>query len=346
MPPTPVSPFPLPLRPHLSRFVGGGVLSMVLLAQVACGSSGSGGEQTSGADGSAPEWLLEVIHSDPLAEPQAISLLGEELYAQVDTTGEVAAADAALLADPANVDLLVEAGHARRNVWQYRQGMRMHQRAAELAPGDWRPPRFLGHRHLSVREFDEGVRQMERARELAPLNFDVAYHLGLAYFLAGRFDDAADEYLRCLGLADDPATQAAHGPTFRSCAENGSRAASRVAMTEWAVRALERAGRRDEARVLVASLPSDLEPDTNQSYYDNLLADAGVKSDEELLAAVRAGEYRLETVGFGIASRRIARGDTAGALPLLRELAADPWWPGFGRIAAEVELLRLGELDR
>jgi general stress protein 26 len=37
----------------------------------------------------------------------------------------------------------------------------------------------------------------------------------------------------------------------------------------------------------------------------------------------------------------IVRGDTADAVALLEELVQDPWWPGFGRIAAEVELARL-----
>jgi tetratricopeptide (TPR) repeat protein len=341
----------IPIRvPFRSSFApaSGALLALSLLALAGCGPGGgdaSGGAGDAAASGT-PAWLLEVVNGDPLAEPQATSLLGEALYALPDTTGAVAAADSALLADPDNVDLLIEAGHVRRNLWQYRQGMQLHQRAAELAPNDWRPPRWLGHRYLSLREFDEGIRLLERARELAPLSFDVAYHLGLAYFLAGRFDEAADEYLRCLALADDPEAQAAQAPDFRSCSENGSRAASRVAMTEWAVRALGRAGRMDEARALVAALPRDLEPDANQSYYDNLLEDAGVKTEADLIAGVEMGEYRLETVGYGIATRLLARGDTAAALPLLRELAADPWWPGFGRIAAEVELVRLGEAGR
>ncbi|MCA9736199.1 MAG: tetratricopeptide repeat protein, partial [Gemmatimonadetes bacterium] len=108
----------------------------------------------------------------------------------------------------------------RRNVWQYRQAMRLYTRAAELAPEDWRPWRFRGHRHLSVREFDAGIADLERARELAPYNWDVAYHLGLAYFLAGRFSEAADAYMRCLDLAEDAEAAAAQSEEFRSCSQN------------------------------------------------------------------------------------------------------------------------------
>jgi tetratricopeptide (TPR) repeat protein len=290
-----------------------------------------------------PGWLETLVTADPLMRPQATSLFGEELYAQLDTAGIVAEADAALLAAPDDVELLIAAGRVRRNVWQYRQAMQLYDRAAGLAPEDWRPVRFRGHRHLSVREFDRGIADLERARELAPLNWDVAYHLGLAYFLAGRFDDAADEYLRCLELADDPAAlEAGEDGAFRSCSANATDPESLVAMMEWAVRALQRAGRGEEADRLVASLPAALPVEENIAYYHNLLLHRGEMTEEQMLELGPDSPYRLETVGFGIANRRLAQGDTTGAVELLRQLAADPWWPGFGRIAAEAELVRLG----
>lgn len=320
-------------------------LIALLVLVAGCGAPGDGPPSTDAAEveGQAPGWLTTLTTADPLMRPQATSLFGEELYAQVDTTGAVAEADAALLASPDDVELLIAAGRVRRNVWQYRQAMQLYDRAAELAPGDWRPVRFRGHRHLSVREFDQGIADLERARDLAPMNWDVAYHLGLAYFLAGRFGEAADEYLRCLELAEDPAAvEAAADPTFRSCSANASDPESLVAMTEWAVRALERAGRGAEVDALLSSLPSDLPVEENIAYYHNLLLHRGEMTEEQLLDLGPDSPYRLETVGFGIANRRLARGDTTGAVELLRQLAADPWWPGFGRIAAEAELVRLG----
>jgi tetratricopeptide (TPR) repeat protein len=319
-------------------------LLLFLLLPLGCGGSPDGTPPAAGSETGAPSpWLTTLLEEDPTARPQATSLLGEDLYAQVDTTGAIAEADSALLEAPDDVERLIASGRVRRNVWQYRQEMRFYDRAAELAPGDWRPFRFRGHRYLSVREFDRGIQDLERARELAPLNWDVAYHLGLAYFLAGRFDEAATEYLRCLDLAEDPAArEAAADPAFRSCSANGDDPESLVAMMEWAVRALERAGRMDEATALVATLPGDLTVEENIAYYHNLLLHRGEKTEAELLDLGPGSPYRLETVGFGIANRRLARGDTEGALELLRQLVADPWWPGFGRIAAEVELARLG----
>jgi hypothetical protein len=46
-------------------------------------------------------------------------------------------------------------------------------------------------------------------------------------------------------------------------------------------------------------------------------------------------------VGYGVPNWLIVEGDPAQAVRLLEELVEDPWWPGFGRIAAEVELFRL-----
>lgn len=274
-------------------------------------------------------------------EPEAVSLLGEPLFARDDTAGEIAAADQALVETPNDVELLIAAARVRRNWWQYREEVAIYTRVLQLAPEDWRPWRFRGHRWISLRDFEAAVRDLERARELAPLNWDVSYHLGLAYFVSGRFAEAADEYVRCLELAADAAAAAADSDAFRSCSRNATDPESRVAMTEWAARALLRAGRQAQADALVGAVPADLEVSENLAYYHALLYAKGLRSADELLAAGRAGEpYRLETVGYGVATRLLVAGDTAAAFGIFDELARDPWWPGFGRIAAEAELAR------
>lgn len=274
-------------------------------------------------------------------EPQAYSLFGDPLFAMEDTTGAILAADSALSESPSDVELIIAAGRVRRNFWQYREAMELYTRAMELAPQDWRPYRFRGHRHISLRQFDEAVVDLERARELAPLNWDVAYHLGLAYYLAGRFSDAADEYGRCLAMAQDAQAQAANAQDFRSCSENEADPESYVAMTEWAVRAYSRAGRMEEAERLLGEVPEDLPVEENLAYYHDLLFYKGELTAQELLNPGPDAPYRRETVGFGVASWLLVQGDTAEARSLLEELVQDPWWPGFGRIASEAELARL-----
>ncbi|MEQ9398980.1 MAG: DUF1697 domain-containing protein [Longimicrobiales bacterium] len=275
------------------------------------------------------------------AEPQTMSLFGDPLYAMEDTTGAIAEADSILALEPDKVDYLINAGRVRRNFWQYREAIDLYTQAIELAADDWRPYRFRGHRWISLRDFDRGIADLETARALAPMNWDVAYHLGLGYYLAGRFADAADEYTRCLDLADDPEAQAADTEDFRSCARNATDPESTVAMTEWAVRAALRAGRDDQVQALLATVPSDWEISENIAYYHDLLFYKGERTAEELLNVGEDGPYRRETVGYGVANWWLAQGDTAAAQELLEELVLDPWWPGFGRIAAEVELYRL-----
>jgi tetratricopeptide (TPR) repeat protein len=272
---------------------------------------------------------------------QAVSLFGEPLFEQEDTTGAVAEADAALAEAPDDVERLIAAGRVRRDFWQYRQAMDLYTRAIELAPDDWRAYRYRGHRHISLREFDAAIRDLEAARDRAPLNWDVSYHLGLAYFLEGRFDDATDEYLRCMGLAESAEAAAAQSEDFRSCSQNEADPESFVAMTEWAVRAALRAGRDDVAATLLEAVPDDLTISENIAYYHDLLLYKGLKTTEELLDPGPDAPYRRETVGYGVANWLLVQGDTAAAIELLEELVEDPWWPGFGRISAEVELYRL-----
>ena len=297
------------------------------------------------APAEVPAWLDELAPEAAMAEPQAMSFFGEELYAQRDEEGLIASADAALAIDPEDPDLLLAAGRARRHAWHFREAIELYTRALEEDPMDWRPYRFRGHRHISLRDFDQAVADLEVARERAPLNWDVAYHLGLAYFLAGDFGEAAEEYLRCLGLAEDPAARDALSEDFRSCAANSEDPESLVAMTDWAVRALLREDRGDDARNLLDELPDELPIETNVAYHHLLELYRGEREVDELLDPDDDAPYRLETVGYGVANRLLVQGDTARALGVLREVVEDPTWPGFGRIAAEVELARLDGME-
>ncbi|MFO8175365.1 MAG: tetratricopeptide repeat protein [Longimicrobiales bacterium] len=323
------------------------LLVFLLVTAWACGPSDREGSEADPGDAGAPP--LEGADPDSRpgedsrggVQPQTYSLFGDPLFQMEDTTGAIAEADAALAEDPGNVERIIAAGRIRRNFWQYRQAMELYTRAIELAPEDWRPYRYRGHRHISLREFDAAVADLERARSLAPLNWDVAYHLGLAYYLSGRFQDASAEYRRCLGLAQDPVARAASGDDFRSCSRNGDDPESRVAMTEWAVRAALRAGQEEEVVKLLQEIPTDLDVEENVAYYHDLLFYKGLMTEEEILNPGPHAPYRRETVGYGVANWILTHGDTTRAITLLEELARDPWWPGFGRVASEADLVRL-----
>jgi len=273
--------------------------------------------------------------------PQATSLLGEELYAREDSTGEIAAADAVLAQAPDDVELLLAAGRARWGSWQYRQAVAMYTRAMDVAPDDWRLYMARGNRRFALREIDGSIADLERARELAPLNYDVAYYLGFAYFLDGRFEYAADEYMRCFKLADDPTSKAAQAYDFRSCSQIADDVGWRIAITDWAIRALRRAARHDEAMELLDTVTPGMPVEAYRNYYNTLLFYKGHITAEELLSVSKNDPYDFETVAYGVANWYLIEGETDRAVELLEEIAASPRWPAYGRIAAEAELARL-----
>ena len=279
--------------------------------------------------------------------PEATSLSGEPLQARPDVDpNAIATLEAEVAAAPDDLEALIALARELRNSLRFSEAIELYTRATEIAPDDWRPWRFRGHRMLSTRRFSEGVQDLERARELAPFNFDVAYHLGLAYYLSGRFDDAAAEYGRCIALADDDEARRREREGLldgqRTCMTIADRDDTRVAILEWRYRALRQAGEHSEAARLAASVPPNLDVPVNGAYHQALLAHSG-RLDPAPLVLPLPPEGRFETRAYGVALDTLFDGDRERALLLLRRIAADPHWSGFGRIAAEADLARLGE---
>ena len=117
---------------------------------------------------------------------------------------------------------------------------------------------------------------------------------------------------------------------------------TRVAILEWQYRALRQAGRHAEALALAASVPADLDVPVNGAYHQALLAHSG-RLDPAALVLPLPPEGRFETRAYGVALDRLFDGDRERGLLLLRRIAADPHWSGFGRLAAEADLARLDE---
>jgi tetratricopeptide (TPR) repeat protein len=282
----------------------------------------------------------------PAEGPEARSFRGAPLMARTDSTGAIARADSVLVVDP-TIDHFIAAGQARAAVWRYRDAIAIYSRAMRIDPMDPRLYRHRGHRYMSIRRFDHAAADLDHASRLDSLNFDIEYHRGLAYFLRGDFATAANVYARCLARANNDALVAlersgALGTDYRSCMQIATDDDSRVALSEWLYRALRRAGREAEASTILATIRPGMNVVDNVAYYRTLLLYKGELSEEEVLASVGRAGTRLETMGYGIANWHLVRGDTVRALALLEEIVTDPWWPGFGYIAAEVELKRLG----
>ena len=142
----------------------------------------------------------------------------------------------------------------------------------------------------------------------------------------------------------------------RSCMSIATDNATKVAITAWRYRALRRAGRDAEATRLIESIPlgldfsqtastyadSTIKPDLeNRHYYATLLMYRGLKPEGDVLDR-KAYKEQWSTVAYGVAVWRLINGDRDGAGALLNEIVAEPYWARFGHVAAEADLLRLG----
>ncbi|MGE0359569.1 MAG: tetratricopeptide repeat protein [Vicinamibacterales bacterium] len=278
----------------------------------------------------------------PAAAPELTTLLGKPVFARADADGAIARADAALAADPRNVDLLLAAARARDAALQFHAAIELYGRGLAIAPDDVRLLRFRGHRYISIRRFDLAVADLERAVKLAPSSFDVTYHLGLAQYLRGDYEAAARVYRSCLD-----ATVAGPVPAgWRSCTTTRATANDRVAVSDWLYRSLRRAGRHDEARALLDPFTAGLTVGENEAYYTALRFYRGDVDELEALTPATKNENRLVTIGYGLAVHYGANGDGERACDLLQRIAAEPNWNAFGVIAAEADLARSPGLCR
>lgn len=294
-----------------------------------------------------PDGIQVFLRARERRPPVALSLSGERLHARpAPDPAALARVQADLAAAPNDVERIIAAARELRNAMAYDEEAAMYTRALALAPEDWRLYRFRGHRWISLRRFEDALRDLDRARQLAPYDFDVAYHRGFALYLLGRFGEAADEYQRCIRQATDRrvlrmvATGALAGQ--RPCAEIATRDDSKVAITDWAYRSLRRAGRHAEARRLLETIRPGMDVTVNSAYYHALLVRRGEFPKAELLNPLPPGG-RFETRAYGVAIDELLDGDRERALFLLRRVAEDAYWPGFGRIAAEADLARMGQ---
>lgn len=278
--------------------------------------------------------------------PQVVSPLGKRFFAKPDADGAIAKADAALAADPKNLDLLVAAARARDTALQFDGSIPMYTKAIGQAPNDVRAYRFRGHRYISTRKFDLAITDLQRALALAPSSYDVVYHLGLAYFMTAQFPAAAATYRACLERTI-PGPKLPEG--WRDCATLMGGAApaaaadddSRIGITDWLYRSLRRAGRAEEAMVVLSSIRDGLTVKENEAYYRALLFYKGARTEAQALPAEAFKENTGVSVGYGLANFYLAEGQTAKACALMRRIVLDDaHWNAFGYIGAETELTR------
>jgi len=266
---------------------------------------------------------LSVAITPAQTEPEAVSLLGTKLYAQVDEKNEIAAAAEKLSADPKNIDLMIALGAAQAKVWRYREAIETYTRAIELAPSDARLYRHRGHRYISTRQYSKAVADLNRAVTLNDRDYDIWYHLGLAHYLRFDFGQAEEAYRRCL-----------------MAAQKSGNDDSIVAVSDWLYMTYRRSGRHDDAKEVLARITPEMKVKENKSYFDRLLFYKGIKKETDIVNVEKATDLEIATVGYGIANWYLYNGDRPKAEEYLKKIVAGKYWPAFGFIAAEAELAR------
>ena len=240
-------------------------------------------------------------------------------YRALADSGPVARAEAALGADPRNVDRIIALGIAQSGARQFREAIATFTRGLEIAPDHPMLLRWRGHRYLSVREFDRAHADLTRGLRIDGTNYGILYHLGIVRFVQGDFSAAADAFARAQPRAPD--------------------AGELAGSTDWLWMALMRAGRADEARAMLARRPDSL-PVSN-AYSRRLQLYRGEIGPEAVFTAADTADVQVATLAFGIGNWYLVRGDTAAARTWFDRSVKSGGWPGFGFILSEVELARL-----
>lgn len=266
--------------------------------------------------------LASIVAAAPLAAQtvQYRSPAGVEYRSQADT-GPIARAEAALRADPRNVDRIIALGVAQSGARQFREAIATFTRGLEIAPGNALLYRWRGHRHLSLRQFDAALADFARGLAIDSTVYGIWYHLGIVRFARGEFVAAAEAFRRGLPYAPD--------------------AGELKGSVDWQWMALARAGRAAEARSLLDRRPDTLQTAPDYAYTKRVRLYRGEVTPEQLFAPSDTADVQVATLSFGLGNWYLVRGDTAGARQQFERAIRSGGWPGFGFIVAEAELARL-----
>jgi tetratricopeptide (TPR) repeat protein len=292
---------------------------------------------TSCQEASAPSAETAVL------APQAISLLGDSLYATPPSAAlqeRYEARRADYLLDSTDLDNLIWYGRFTAYLGDYREAIAIYSRGLERWPDESRLYRHRGHRYLSTRQLDRAVADLERAAALiagtdnsmepdgmpnarnipvSSRHGNIWYHLGLAYYLQGDLENARRAYAQCLAATNNDDNI--------------------VSTTHWLYMINRRLGDTTAAEAALAVIEPDLDVIENADYHRACLFYKGLLPEAELL---QPGESPAasDAVRYAVANWYFYNGDRAAAETRLRDILATGAWNSFGYIAAEADLAR------
>jgi len=254
----------------------------------------------------------------PAQSVQYRSPTGIEYRSQPDT-GAIARAEAALAADPRNVQLIIQLGVAQSGARQFREAIQTFTKGIAIAPNERLLYRWRGHRYLSVRELDSALTDLSHAYQLDSSHYGVLYHLGIVRFARGEFAAAADIFARAQPRAPE--------------------AGELTGATDWLWMSLARAGKTAEAKAMLDRRPDSLP--VNNAYAKRLKLYRGEVGPDAVFTSADTADVQVATLSFGIGNWYLVRGDSTNARRWFERSVASGGWPGFGFILSEIELRRL-----
>ncbi len=242
-------------------------------------------------------------------------------YRSQPDTGAIARAEAALAADPSNLDRIIQLGLAQSGVRQYREALATFTRGLSIAPDHAVLLRWRGHRYLSVRELDRALDDLTRSARLDSTIYGIWYHLGIVRYARGEFAAAAEAFARARRLAPNA----------------GELAGSH----DWLWMALSRAGRGAEARASLATVTDSLLAAAANAYAQRIALYLGRVGPDQVLTPADTGDIAVATLSYGVGNWFLVRGDTTAAREWFSRSVRSGGWPAFGFIVSEAELRRL-----
>jgi tetratricopeptide (TPR) repeat protein len=243
---------------------------------------------------------------------------GVEYRSQIDT-GAIAKAESALVADPRNIDRVVQLGVAQSGVRQFREAIATFTRGLAISPDNALLLRWRGHRYLSVREFDKAMEDLTRGSRLDSTIYGIWYHLGIVRYVRGDFAGAVEAFTRAQPRAPD--------------------AGELAGSTDWLWMSLMRSGRATDAQAMLARRPDSLQ--ATNAYVRRLKLYRGEIGPDEVMTPADTADIQVATLGYGIGNWYVVRGDTAQARKWFERSVSSGGWPAFGFIVSEIELRRL-----
>lgn len=241
-------------------------------------------------------------------------------YHSLPDSGPIARAQAAVRAEPRNVQRYLELGAAQAAARQMREAVETYTRALEIEPNNPMLYRWRGHRYLSTRDLDRAQADLTRGLALGSSDYGLLYHLGIVHFARGEFAPAIGYFERAI--------------------QSPPNAGELAGSTDWLWMSLMRAGRAADARALLARRPDSL-PVSN-AYATRLRLYRGEITPEQVVTAADTADVQLATLSYGVGNWYLVQGDTARARAWFERAVRSGGWPGFGFIVAEHELRRLG----